>query len=278
MTRKSKTQIKNIHPLCSIIVPTYNREDFLPICLKSVIAQKYQNWECIVVNDAGKDVSHVVESFHDKRIKYIVNEKNMGLGATRNEGLKIAQGEYVNYCDDDDFLTPYFLQIMLQEIQNCDYPLIYGDVVRQIIQKNEQGVYVTIGRDIPYSVDWDHDLLLIQNITPVTGIFMKRKILDIVGYFDPTLKRYEDYDLLIRVSIKYGMKHIPMPVAYFTARNDTLGGSMSSTPDNLFSTQLPLIYERYWKYAKNQMYVCSAMNQVLQARGLQPMFNIQKGQ
>lgn len=278
MTRKSKSQIKSTYPLCSVIIPTHNREEYLPICLKSVIAQKYQNWECIVVNDAGRDVSSIVESFNDKRIKYISNTTNMGLGATRNEGLKVAKGEYVNYCDDDDFLTPYFLQIMLQEIQSCDYPLIYGDVIRQIMQKNEQGQYVTIARDIPYSIDWDHDLILIQNITPVTGIFMKRKILDTIGYFDQTLKRYEDHDLLIRASIKYGLKHIPMPVSCFTWRNDMLGNSMSSTPDNLFTTQVPIIYERYWKYAKNQMYVCSAMNQVLQARGLQPMFNIQKGQ
>lgn len=278
MNRKSKSQLKNKQPLCSIIVPTMNREEYLPICINSFLSQYYNNWEAIIVNDAGKDVSDIVNSFHDKRLKYISNPVNVGLGATRNEGLKVAQGEYICYVDQDDGIFPHFLQTMLKEIQSCDNYLIYCDVVRKIQKRNEDKTYSVVAMDIPLSINYDHDLLLIQNITPVTGIFHQRKLLDYIGNFDTTLKRYEDHDFLIRASLKKELKHISIPASWFTWRNDLEGTSMSSTPDNLFTTQLPIIYERYWKYAKNQLYVCSAMNQVLQARGLQPMFNIsQKG-
>jgi len=260
--------------LISIIVPTFNRVEYLPICINSLLSQYYQNWEAIICNDAGEDVEYIVNSYNDSRLKYISNIQNVGLGQTRNNALKIAQGDYICYCDQDDGLYPHFLQSMLYEIQNCNHRLIYGDVIRKIQQKDNNGKYQIIHQDLPYSIEYSYDLLRVQNITPVTGIFHAREIIDEIGNFDRELKRYEDWDFLIRVSMKYDFKHIAIPISWFTWRNDQDGTSMSSTPNNLFTTLLPGIYKKYWETSKNKVWVATAMNNVLQQRGLPPLFQI----
>src|SRR3972149_933183 len=91
------------HPLVSVIVPTYNRPDTLKRTLESIAAQTYKRIEAIVVNDAGEDVSGVIDTFHDRlSIKYLVHGKNKGLAAVRNTAIKHATGQYIAYLDNDD--------------------------------------------------------------------------------------------------------------------------------------------------------------------------------
>ena len=268
--------------LISVIVPTYQRIEYLPICINSLLSQYHNDdfsWEAIICNDAGEDVKHIVDSFHDSRLKYISNPINVGLGQTRNNAVKESQGNYICYCDQDDGLYPHFLQIMFHEMKKAEingYKLIYGDVIRKIQQKGDDKKYKVVARDLPLSIDFNHDLILVQNVTPVTGIFHKRELIDEIGQFDSTLLRYEDWDFLIRAANNFDLKHIAIPVSWFTWRNDLEGTSMSSTPDNLFTTLLPTIYGRYWETAHNKLWVAETMNYVLKQRGLDPMFQINR--
>jgi len=94
-------------PLLTIAVAVYNTEKYLRECLDSVVDQTYRNLEIICVNDCSTDNSlEILEEYatKDKRIKIIINEKNLGLGVTRNVGMEAAHGEYILFIDSDDWL------------------------------------------------------------------------------------------------------------------------------------------------------------------------------
>ena len=111
--------------LISIIIPVYNSEKYLEACLESVLAQTYKNLEVIIVNDGSTDRSlEICNRFalEDKRIT-IINKKNSGVSAARNDALAIAQGKFLSFCDSDDMMHASFIESMLALIEkhNADF-------------------------------------------------------------------------------------------------------------------------------------------------------------
>ncbi|MDR1861940.1 MAG: glycosyltransferase [Candidatus Ancillula sp.] len=105
----------NIRPLISIVVPVYNTEMYIAECLDSIIAQTYQNWECIIVNDGSTDGSQsVIDRYcgEDKRFSCI-KKGNSGVNYARRDGFLASSGEYVQFLDSDDWLDPRWLELLL---------------------------------------------------------------------------------------------------------------------------------------------------------------------
>ena len=99
-------------PLVSIILPVYNAQNHLARCVGSICAQTYQNIEIIILNDGSKDQSlPVCEEFRQKDPRILLVDKaNSGVSDTRNLGLKLASGKYVEFVDSDDYLDPDFTE------------------------------------------------------------------------------------------------------------------------------------------------------------------------
>lgn len=119
--------------MISIIIPVYNVENYLHVCLNSVLKQTYGNFEVICVDDASTDSSlEILEYFtqKDSRIKILKNDSNMGPGVSRNRGLEVAQGKYVSFLDGDDWLSPNAFEILVEkaEADNLDV-LIFKNIV-----------------------------------------------------------------------------------------------------------------------------------------------------
>src|SRR2546429_9117536 len=107
-------------PKVSVIIPTYNRAEFLCSAITSVLNQTFHNFEIIVVDDASQDhTREVMNSLGDKRIRYIRHEKNKGVAATRNTGLVNAKGTYIAFLDDDDEWLPEKLQKQFNLLESC---------------------------------------------------------------------------------------------------------------------------------------------------------------
>ena len=93
----------------SIIVPTYNREEYIIKCIDSILDQTYDNFEAIIIDDGSTDnTDNLVKKYHDKRIKYFKNT-NHGIGYSRNFGLNKAKGDYIFFLDSDDYLDENML-------------------------------------------------------------------------------------------------------------------------------------------------------------------------
>jgi glycosyltransferase involved in cell wall biosynthesis len=104
-------------PLVSIILPVFNTEKYVAQAIQSVLDQSYKNLEIICINDGSSDNSlEIVKSFGDKII--IVDlEKNSGIAAARNEGIKIAHGDYLAFMDSDDLWTPNKIELQMNEFE-----------------------------------------------------------------------------------------------------------------------------------------------------------------
>lgn len=101
-----------MNDLVSIIIPAYNAEKILSKCLDSILVQTYQSYEVILINDGSKDITGEIADFYaakDNRIK-VIHKANGGVSSARNEGLKIASGEWVTFIDSDDWVAPRFLE------------------------------------------------------------------------------------------------------------------------------------------------------------------------
>ncbi len=100
-------------PLVSIVVPAFNAESTINRCLDSLLGQTYKNIEVLVVNDGSKDKTlEIVRNYSDKRLK-VFTQENGGISATRNRALESANGEYVAFCDSDDFYEKDYLEKMM---------------------------------------------------------------------------------------------------------------------------------------------------------------------
>lgn len=113
--------------LISVIIPCYNQGKLLPEALNSLLEQKHQNWEAIVVNDGSPDDTHAIAQrwmAKDKRIKYVKKE-NGGSASARNAGLEIATGSYIQFLDADDMLHPekFSLSLAVFQEKNVDVVL-----------------------------------------------------------------------------------------------------------------------------------------------------------
>lgn len=234
-------------PKVSVIVPTYNRPDRLRTALESLAAQTFQDFEVIVVNDAGCDVGFVIAACADRhRITTLTHDRNRGLAAARNSGLRAAKGTYIAYLDDDDRYLPNHLETLVGYLDRHECRVAYTDAWR-VHERQIDGVYVESGRDVPYSYDFSPADLLVSNYFPVLCVMHARQCLEEVGFFDESLFAHEDWDLWIRMATRFPFKHLSVTTAEFTWRSD--GTSMTSATRDTYRRTTELIYRKYAPYA-----------------------------
>jgi GT2 family glycosyltransferase/SAM-dependent methyltransferase/tetratricopeptide (TPR) repeat protein len=234
-------------PKVSVIVPTYNRPDRLRTALASVAAQTFQDFEVIVVNDAGCDVGFVVAACADRhRITTITHDRNRGLAAARNSGLRAAKGTYIAYLDDDDRYLPHHLETLVTYLDRRQCRVAYTDASR-VYERQIDGEYVETGRDVPYSYEFSPVDLLVNNYFPVLCVMHARQCVDEVGFFDESLFAHEDWDLWIRMATRFPFKHLAVTTAEFTWRSD--GTSMTSGTRDTYRRTTEIIYRKYAPHA-----------------------------
>ena len=104
-------------PKISVIVPVYNTEKFLQRCIDSVLAQTYQDFELLLIDDGSKDSSDTIcdeYAAQDTRVK-VFHKENGGVSSARNVGLDNARGEWITFVDSDDYIEENYLQTFILE-------------------------------------------------------------------------------------------------------------------------------------------------------------------
>jgi len=230
-------------PLVSVIVPTYNRPEMLADCLRSILNQTYPNVEIIVVNDGGVDVRKIIDPLnqHNKIIS-LEHPVNRGMAAARNTGIAVARGKYLAYLDDDDAYLPHHIETLVSFLENNDCKVAYTDAHRAH-RKTINGRDTVQKRDVPYSIDFDSDRILIQNYIPTLCVMHEKSCLDATGSFAEELTVLEDWDLWIRMSQRYPFTHVKKITGEFVWRTD--GKTMSSGRRAEFWRTVEIIYGKY---------------------------------
>lgn len=122
----------NREPLVSVIVPIYNAAEYLERCINSVLGQEYKNFELILVNDGSQDASGEIcraYAAQDERVK-VLEKENSGVSNSRNRAMDMAEGEYLQFLDADDWLTPDATKLFVQSAVNNDCDMVIADFYR----------------------------------------------------------------------------------------------------------------------------------------------------
>ena len=116
-------------PLISVVIPVYNVASYLEECIKSAIHQSYSNLEILCIDDCSTDASiEIIKSFaiFEPRIRLISHQHNLGLGAARNTGIELANGDYIYFLDSDDFIHTHTFDKLIQKALHTDADVVVG--------------------------------------------------------------------------------------------------------------------------------------------------------
>lgn len=184
--------------LISIVIPSYNRADFIGRTLATVVGQRYTNWEAIVVDDGSTDnTSEVVERIGDVRIRY-VKVSNRERAAARNYGVGLASGSFVTFLDSDDLLLPDHLQVAYEYIkQNPDVAVFSQGY--DVVSPTGEVMYAAPRLPSPLNRK-----LAEGNYLSCLGVFIQLDIMLAHPFNeDRTLSGSEDYELWLRLAAHY---------------------------------------------------------------------------
>ena len=258
--------------MISVIIPLYNKETGIATALRSVLAQTYQDFEIVVVDDGSTDGSVVVvESFDNPRIR-LIRQQNAGVSAARNRGIAEAKGEYIAFLDADDEWMPEFLE-EIRTLQET-FPNCKAQATNYIFNSN--GINSpTILNKIPFQgergVLSNYFEVASRSHPPVwtSAVCIERKLLQEVGEFPVGVKAGEDLLVWARMAIHtqwaYSLKalaqynfdqiSIKEPPTRIPEEVDVIGNELLYLWNEYPQTKGLKLYISLWHKMRSSMYM-----------------------
>lgn len=204
-------------PKVSICIPSYNCGAFVGKTIQSVLDQTCQDFEIIVVDDCSTDNSElVIKRFKDSRIRFFKNEKNLGMVRNTNKALKLAKGEFVGILHPDDYYAPKMVEAALDAFRkNPRVGLVYSsygvvDEYNKIITRVK-----LCGSDKIIGSKQEFKKLAIRNYFPPSAVLVRKSCYDDVGTFDEEFPYPNDWNMWLRISLKYDFACLSDYLCYY---------------------------------------------------------------
>lgn len=218
-------------PKFSVVVPLYNKENYISETLRSVLNQSYQDFEVIVVDDCSTDSSlEKVNALTDVRIKIVKHEKNKGLSASRNTGIKMSNADYIAFLDADDLWKTPFLETIDFLIQNYPEAQLFGTNYevnldgKKVIQYTFNIQEFELHGIIPNFFDYSRNYALYNQ----SCFCAKKEIFEKVGYYNEKIDYSEDVDFNIRAYAENSLAYYNQAMAtyFMVSENQITQGSL----------------------------------------------------
>ncbi|MCP4655789.1 MAG: glycosyltransferase [bacterium] len=193
-------------PTISVVVRTKDRPQLLAEALDSLAAGTYRRAEVVVVNDGGR--SPELPDDYPVPLKKVDLETNQGRARAANAGVAAATGEFIAFLDDDDLCEPEHLATLAGLVRGAGVRVAYTDAAVGVYEPDGGEGWRCRERRLPYSRDFDADLLLFDNYIPFNTLLIDRRLFAEVGEFDPELPFFEDWDFLIRLASRTRFHHL----------------------------------------------------------------------
>lgn len=224
-----------MNPLVSVIMPTYNCAAYIPEAIDSVLAQRYNNYELIIVDDGSTDNTEEVLRLYQNDVTYI-KQSNAGPATARNRGIDECRGEILAFLDADDIWYPERLEKSVEFLlEHQDVKMVSSDVdffdETGISIKDQIRSEKTVYEGNIYSK------LFIDNYISTITITFWKECLKKSGLFDVSIKGPEDFDLWLRIAYYYRYAFLPIGLAGYRLRP----GSLVSGYDNFLNARLKII-------------------------------------
>lgn len=203
--------------MVSIITPVYNSEEFLEECILSVLAQTYNNWELILIDDFSKDLSKEIINKYvskDSRIKSYFFNKNVGAGIARNKGIEISKKRFIAFLDSDDYWHKDKLKLQLDFMIKEQVEFSYTNFFELDTNNNAHKVILTPKKVNPFSLHFNN------YIKTLTAIYDTKRIGKI---YMPDYRKRQDWGLWFNILSKTkNAYNYAKPLAYYRTSNESL--------------------------------------------------------
>jgi len=219
-------------PLVSVLVTCFNHEQYVEQALDSVAAQTYDNLEMVIVDDCSTDASaHRIRRWIDGvefEAVLVVNERNLGVCATRNVGLQLCRGDFVSSLSADDWYEPDKIgrQVEFFGALEGDVSSVFGNM--RLVDEHGSASGTFYPDTVPDEGRADghiFDRLLRKNFLPAPTVMTRRAAFDQVGRYDESLS-YDDADMWLRLASRFRFAYLPGVVV----NHRVLGRSLSRDP------------------------------------------------
>lgn len=233
----------------AVFMPVYNGADMLPLSLDSLINQEYENWIAFVTDDCSTDKTWEVlkkYALKDPRIIPLQNTSNIGCGASRNTGMRIAHEigcfDYYSFLDCDDMWFPNHLSNVIKEFQIPDKDNTYPDMVYTKCRILYYPDWTDAEELRPSHTPENFDFKILYwygNYIMVSTTTVNKLYVDHIGFFDPNFRALEDWDYWLRGGLtRKNFRYLPVEdVTYTRNREGTLSDKILET--------LPAIKRKY---------------------------------
>jgi glycosyltransferase involved in cell wall biosynthesis len=231
----------------SIVIPLYNKEKDISSTILSVLAQTYENYELIIVDDGSTDQSlDVVYGFNDSRIR-VYSIQNVGVSTARNFGIDKASNKYVALLDADDTWDRYFLESMQKMISLFPDAALYGSAYTIVTKEKSIIVDYCFPQEYIGCID-NYFKIAVRNILFTSSSVVLNKVkFRSIGGFDSGLKKGEDLDLWIRMALHFPVAYYNIPLVEYRLN------SQNRAMNQILAEEYSLIWslDRYKEYESN---------------------------
>ncbi|HXS49362.1 MAG TPA: glycosyltransferase family 2 protein [Sphingomicrobium sp.] len=236
-------------PAISVILPVHNRADVLPRAIDSVLAQEFEDFELIVVDDGSSDESgKVVESYKDTRIRLIRLDRNRGGNVARNEGIRAAHAPLIAFLDSDDRYLPNKLgRVVAHFDERRDLDLLVDSFIK-VQPPGSRKAEIVRRNPVINDRELFRTALFTRQLWKATPAIAVRREAALKAPFDESLRRLQDFDFLIRLSefASCASTDEVLWVKYWDA-------AAISAQDNMISANIELV-RRHPEYLRTPAY------------------------
>lgn len=214
-------------PYFSIVIPVYNKEQFIGETLKSVLAQTFTDYEIIIVNDGSTDKSEaIIQSIKDDRIHYFSKE-NEGVSFTRNYGIEKAKGEFVCFLDADDYWYPVFLETMHTYSQKFPEHKVFACAIKIETRNKTFAAHYSIAKKGDFEIVDFFEASQKECVLWTSSVAIHKSVFNTVGNFDTKIKKGEDTELWIRIGLQYPIVFIWKILARYVYDSKSVSRNLS---------------------------------------------------
>jgi glycosyltransferase involved in cell wall biosynthesis len=211
-------------PAVSVVFRAYNCDKYIGQAIESILAQTFQDFEIVVVDDGSTDgTAAILQAYgqRDPRIKVIRNQPNQGPVRTMNIGLRYARGEFIAVHDSDDMSLPQRLETQVNFLRANPQIALVGGGAYFI---DEEGEILRIGT-LPRKGPEEVRQLLSEGRTFIhTSVMYRRRCIEAIGWYDEFFAYSHDYDMLIRMADAFDLVYDPEPLVKWRKLNSGITG------------------------------------------------------
>jgi len=227
---------KSSNPIVSICIPTYNRAGMVSKAIDSVLAQSYSNIEVLVVDNASDDnIESIITAYHDSRLKFIKNDRNLGLFGNFNRCVELSKGDYIHILHSDDYIDPHFTQTCVEFFEtNPDVAMTFTSMLA-ISDEEQKNIGIHTQNHIFPAPEGFREILRTRNLISCPSVMIRKEVYNSVGLYSLEYPYSGDFYQWLRIAKRFDIAYVVGATLFYRQ------GTHSESYQLLFKTPLGYI-------------------------------------